>query len=51
MAWARPDRTDNPQRLTLYLALETKRKAYELVTIRGCSMSQLAEGLIVECEV
>lgn len=47
----RPGRTDNPQRLTLYLSLETKRKAYELATIRGCSMSQIVEELIEECEV
>lgn len=47
----RPGRTDNPQRITLYLALETKRKAYEIATNRGCSISQIVEELIEECEV
>ncbi len=45
----RPVRKDNPQRITLYLALETKRKAYDIALARRCSISRLVEELVDNC--
>jgi hypothetical protein len=42
-------RRDNPQTLTLHLALEFKRRAFDLATARRCSISRLVEDLIAAC--
>jgi hypothetical protein len=46
----RPARQDNPQKLTLHLALEIKRKAFDLATARRCSIGRLVEDLIAACK-
>jgi hypothetical protein len=46
----RPVRTDNPQKITLHLALELKRRAYDLACTRRCSISRLVEDLIAGCK-
>jgi hypothetical protein len=46
----RPVRTDNPQKITLHLALEIKRKAYDIATERRCSISRLVEDLLQGCK-
>lgn len=45
----RPVRTDNPQKLTLRVALKTKRRAFLLATARRCSIGRLVEDLIDAC--
>jgi hypothetical protein len=45
----RPVRQDNPQKITLHLALEIKRKAFDLATARRCSIGRLVEDLIAAC--
>ncbi len=49
-AKGRPTRTDQPQRMTLYLALSTKVKLYRLATQRGMSMGRTVEALIEAAE-
>jgi len=46
----RPVRTDNPQKITLHLALEIKRRAYDIATARRCSISRLVEDLLQGCK-
>ena len=46
----RPVRTDNPQKITLHLALDLKRRAYDLACKRRCSISRLVEDLIGACK-
>lgn len=46
----RPVRNDNPQRITLHLALEIKRRAYELACQRRVSIGRLVEDLIAGCK-
>jgi hypothetical protein len=46
----RPARQDNPQKLTLHLALEIKRRAFDLATARRCSIGRLVEDLIAACK-
>ena len=46
----RPVRMDNPQRITLYLALETKKRAYDIAVSRRCSISRLVEELLDGCK-
>ena len=50
-AKGRPVRRDNPQRITLYLALATKRKAYDIAVARRCSISRLVEELLDGCRL
>ena len=45
----RPVRLDNPQRITLRLALGSKQRAFELATTRRCSIGRLVEDLIEGC--
>jgi hypothetical protein len=47
----RPVRMDNPQKITLHLALNLKRRAYDLACSRRCSISRLVEDLIEGCKV
>lgn len=46
----RPARQDDPQKITLHLALEIKRKAFDLATARRCSIGRLVEDLIAACK-
>ena len=46
----RPVRQDDPQKITLHLALEIKRKAFDLATSRRCSIGRLVEDLISACK-
>jgi hypothetical protein len=46
----RPARQDNPQKITLHLALQIKRKAFDLATERRCSIGRLVEDLITACK-
>ena len=46
----RPARQDNPQKITLHLALQIKRKAFDLATNRRCSIGRLVEDLIAACK-
>lgn len=46
----RPVRNDNPQRITLHLALDIKRRAYELACGRRVSIGRLVEDLIADCK-
>lgn len=46
----RPARQDNPQKITLHLALQIKRKAFDLATTRRCSIGRLVEDLIAACK-
>jgi hypothetical protein len=46
----RPVRQDNPQKITLHLALEIKRKAFDLATARRCSIGRVVEDLIAACK-
>ena len=46
----RPTRQDNPQKITLHLAMEIKRKAFDLATVRRCSIGRLVEDLIAACK-
>jgi hypothetical protein len=46
----RPARQDNPQKITLHLALVIKRKAFDLATTRRCSIGRLVEDLIAACK-
>jgi len=46
----RPARQDDPQKITLHLALEIKRKAFDLATCRRCSIGRLVEDLIAACK-
>lgn len=47
----RPVRMDNPQKITLHLALDLKRRAYDLACKRRCSISRLVEDLIGACKL
>lgn len=46
----RPARQDNPQKITLHLGLEIKRRAFDLATARRCSIGRLVEDLIAACK-
>jgi len=46
----RPARQDKPQKITLHLALQIKRKAFDLATNRRCSIGRLVEDLIAACK-
>jgi hypothetical protein len=46
----RPVRQDDPQKITLHLALEIKRKAFDIATARRCSIGRLVEDLIAACK-
>ena len=46
----RPAHQDNPQKITLHLALVIKRKAFDLATTRRCSIGRLVEDLIAACK-
>jgi len=49
-ALGRPVRMDAPQKTTIHLALEMKRKAFDLACQRRCSIGRLIEDLIAECK-
>ena len=46
----RPQRQDNPQKITLHLGMEYKRRAFDLATARRCSIGRLVEDLIAACK-
>jgi len=46
----RPARQDKPQKITIHLALQIKRKAFDLATNRRCSIGRLVEDLIAACK-
>lgn len=46
----RPVRMDAPQKTTIHLALEMKRKAFDLACQRRCSIGRLIEDLIAGCK-
>jgi hypothetical protein len=41
---------DAPQKTTIHLALEIKRKAFDLACQRRCSIGRLIEDLIAGCK-